>query len=93
MSRRNKENRSQLRTTHKAGTRSYAQYRAAAQAQDLDGQEPDRMKMYHMMHVRRDGTFVDQASADFYTQMDELVSQHPEGTIPESLHGFFLEIK
>ncbi|KAF8404364.1 hypothetical protein HHK36_009247 [Tetracentron sinense] len=36
------------------------------QAQDPDGQESDRMKMYHMMHVRRDGTFVDQASADLY---------------------------
>ncbi|KAF8408657.1 hypothetical protein HHK36_004720 [Tetracentron sinense] len=36
------------------------------QAQDPDRQEPDRMKMYHMMHVRRDGTFFDQASADLY---------------------------
>ncbi|KAF8402065.1 hypothetical protein HHK36_013017 [Tetracentron sinense] len=69
MSRRNKENRSQLRTAHTAGTRSFAQYRAAAQARDPDGQEPDRMQMYPMMHIRRDGTFVDQASADLYVEV------------------------
>ncbi|KAJ8630445.1 hypothetical protein MRB53_023768 [Persea americana] len=68
----NKANRSRQTVKHTGGTKSFARYRDEETRKRTDGSIPSRVDLFIRTHTRKDGTPVDEKSAEIISKFREL---------------------
>ncbi|RWR85176.1 bromodomain-containing protein 4-like protein isoform X3 [Cinnamomum micranthum f. kanehirae] len=68
----NKANRSRQTVKHTGGTKSFARYRDEEARNRADGSIPSRVDLFIRTHTRKDGTPVDEKSAEIISKFREL---------------------
>ncbi|XP_010657992.1 uncharacterized protein LOC100249234 isoform X3 [Vitis vinifera] len=74
----NKANRAKQSIGHTAGTKSFARIRKEERNKRPDGDEPTRAELFIVTHLRKDGTPVDETSANIITQLQERAQANPQ---------------
>ncbi|RVW72576.1 hypothetical protein CK203_060062 [Vitis vinifera] len=83
----NKANRAKQVIKHTSGSKGYAQIRYEQAQKKEDRSEPNRIEMFALTHIRKDGMPVDDHSKEIMDQFQQLLSQ-PEWTSSSTSASF-----